>query len=68
MNQRVVWLDKYCHACGEQLNSWDKRCSEALGYHFHVCEKCIAAEYDQTADELRYMLKSHFGMLPCLGL
>lgn len=68
MEKRLIWLDKYCHACGEQMNSWDKRCSDALGYVYPVCEKCIAVEYDQTVDELRYLFESHLGMLPCIGI
>lgn len=68
MPQRVTWLDAHCHVCGEQLNSWDKKCSNALGYEYLVCERCIAAEYDQTTDELRHTLEEHLGMLPCLGI
>jgi len=58
----------YCHSCGEELTSWDKRCSKALAYKNPCCEKCIAKEYDKTVDELRDTLEGHFGMKPCMGL
>jgi predicted amidophosphoribosyltransferase len=61
-------LDENCHACGKQLNSWDARCSKALGYQHKHCEACIAKEYDVTTDELRATLEHHFGMVPCLGI
>lgn len=43
--QRVRWLEEYCHVCGRQLNSWDARVSKALGYKHKLCERCIADEY-----------------------
>ncbi len=66
--QKVKWVDEYCHSCGEQLNSWDKRCSKALAYKNSVCEKCIAKEYDIEVDSLRSKLEYVFGMRPCMGL
>lgn len=66
--QRVKWLDENCHVCGEQINSWDKRCSKALAYKHTVCEKCIAKEYDLEVATLRSRLEHHFGLRPCLGL
>jgi len=58
----------YCHGCGQELTSWDLRCSKALGYKIPVCEACIAKEYDKTVDEVRNILEDHFGMRPCQGL
>ena len=57
-----------CASCDKKLNSWDKRCSKALGYKQPVCENCIAAEYDKTIDELRDVLEDFFGMRPCKGI
>jgi predicted amidophosphoribosyltransferase len=68
MSDKVKWLDEYCNQCGAQLNSWDKRCSKALAYKMPCCEKCIAKEYDITADELRGKLEEVFGMRPCMGI
>jgi len=65
---KIKWLDEYCHNCGEQLNSWDARCSKALHYKNAVCEKCIADEYGVDVNELRATFESHFGMTPCMGL
>ena len=65
---KVKWLDEYCNVCGEQLNSWDKRCSNALAYKKAVCEKCIAKEYDLEVDNLRHRLEHFFGMRPCFGI
>jgi len=59
---------QYCHSCGQELTSWDLRCSKALGYKNPVCEKCIAKEYEKTPGELRDTLKDYFGMRPCRGL
>jgi len=64
----VKWLDEYCHVCGQQLNSWDARCSKVLAYKHKTCEKCIAKEYDVSPDELRSTLEHHFGMTPCIGI
>lgn len=58
----------YCHACGEELTSWDKRCSKALAYKNPTCERCIADEYDKTVAELRETLEDFFGMRPCMGI
>lgn len=67
--KKVTWLyDVQCHSCGGDVNSWDKRCSRALGYKHIVCEKCIAKEYDITVDELRDTMKEHFGLVPCPGI
>lgn len=45
--QRVRWLEEYCHVCGRQLNSWDARVSKALGYKHKLCERCVAEEYKE---------------------
>ena len=57
-----------CPACGGEVNSWDKRCSWALGYQQIVCEDCIAAEYQIEVEELRDTMKEHFGLIPCPGI
>lgn len=67
-DQKARWLEEYCHVCGRQLNSWDARVSNALGYRHKLCEACIADEYKIELDELRSTLEHHFGMRPCLGL
>jgi len=59
---------KVCNLCEKRLNSWDLRCSKALGYKNPICEGCIAKEYDKTIEELRVIMKSYFGMIPCLGI
>lgn len=66
---KLSWYDIPCNACGkEETNSWDKRCSRALGYKHIVCEDCIAKEYDLTVEELRDTMRDHFGLLPCPGI
>ena len=43
---KLHWLPNLsCPVCGGEVNSWDKRCSRALGYQQIVCEDCIAEEY-----------------------
>ena len=67
--KRVHWLaDVACNVCAGEVNSWDKRCSRALGYKSIVCESCIAKEYDVTVSELRGTLQEHFGLIPCPGI
>lgn len=67
--KRVHWLaDVACNICASEVNSWDKRCSRALGYKSIVCESCIAKEYDVTVQELRGTLQEHFGLIPCPGI
>ena len=57
-----------CH-CGSRLNSWDVKCSKALGYlKYQVCEKCLCKEYDVTVEELRAEMEDYFGMRPCKGI
>ncbi|HIS32243.1 MAG TPA: hypothetical protein IAB44_11975 [Candidatus Limivivens intestinipullorum] len=65
---KVKWLNEYCHVCGSQLNTWDKRLSKTLAYKHPVCEKCIAKEYDMEIDALRSRMENFFGMRPCQGL
>ena len=65
---KARWLDQYCNSCGEQLNSWDVRLSKTLAYRYPCCEKCIAKEYDKTAEELRDQMENFFGMRPCQGI
>lgn len=65
---KIKWLDKNCHSCGQQLNSWDMRLSKTLAYRFPVCEKCIAKEYDKEVDWLRDYFETAFGMRPCVGI
>ena len=67
--KRVHWLaDIHCNVCAGEVNSWDKRCSRALGYQSIVCESCISKEYDVTVPELRNTLNEHFGLIPCPGI
>ena len=66
---KLHWLPEVaCNNCSEEVNSWDKRCSRALGYKFIVCETCIAKEYDVTVQELRAIMQDHFGLIPCPGI
>lgn len=66
--EKVQWLDENCIVCGEQINSWDKRCDKALAYKNPICEKCIAKEYGMETDEFRGHLEEFFGMRPCVGI
>ncbi len=67
--KKVIWLeDIACHICAGQVNSWDKRCSRALGYQNIVCEGCIAHEYGESIDSLRSVMQNHFGLIPCPGI
>jgi len=59
---------RHCHSCGQELTSWDLRCSKSLAYVNPVCEICIAKEYDMTVDVFRDQLEGFFGMRPCMGL
>lgn len=59
---------QYCNICGNELTSWDLRCSKALGYIHPICEKCIAKEYGETVEGLRKTLEDFFGERPCIGL
>ena len=66
---KLHWYpDLACPACGGEVNSWDKRCSRALGYKHIVCEACIASEYQIDVEELRDTMKEHFGLIPCPGI
>ncbi len=57
-----------CAICDCEVNSWDKRCSRVLGYKHIVCESCIATEYGETVDSLRFIMRNHFGLIPCPGI
>ena len=58
------WYEEICcPVCGGRVNSWDKRISRAF-----VCEGCIAEEFGVTAEELRDVMKNHFGLVPCPGV
>lgn len=66
---KLAWYpDIACPVCGGDVNSWDKRCSRALGYRQIVCEGCISEEYQVTVENLRYVMKNHFGLVPCPGI
>lgn len=67
--KKLSWYDIPCHCCGkEETNSWDKRCSRALGYKNIVCEDCISKEYGVSVSVLRDTMREHFGLLPCPGI
>lgn len=67
--RKLSWYeDIKCPVCRGEVNSWDKRCSRALGYHKIVCEACIADEYGIQVKELRDTMKDHFGLIPCPGI
>ena len=63
-----IYPDIACPVCGGDVNSWDKRCSRALGYRQIVCEGCISEEYQVTVENLRYVMENHFGLVPCPGI
>lgn len=66
---KLSWYPEIsCPVCGGEVNSWDKRCSRALGYKAIICEKCIGKEYGLTVDELRDTMQNHFGLVPCPGI
>ena len=66
--KKIKWLDEYCNICGRQLNSWDKRCSNALKYKNALCENCIGKEYDMSIEELRGTMEHFFGLRPFMGI
>lgn len=69
MEEKLRWLDITCPACGRRLNSWDVRCSKALGYlKYQICESCLCAEYDRDVESFRSTMETFFGMRPCRGL
>lgn len=56
---KLAWYpDIACPVCGGDVNSWDKRCSRALGYRQIVCEGCISEEYQVTVENLRYVMET----------
>lgn len=65
---KVKWLNEECHICNARLNSWDARLSKTLAYKNKTCERCIAKEYDMSAEELRSRMEHFFGMRPCQGI
>ena len=68
-NKLFWYYDVECCSCGKSpVNSWDKRCSRALGYKAICCEDCLAQEYGVTVQELRDTMREHFGMIPCPGI
>ena len=67
--KKLRWYDIPCHICGKaETNSWDKRCSRAVGHTHIVCEDCLAVEYGITTEELRDTMRGHFGLIPCPGI
>jgi predicted amidophosphoribosyltransferase len=66
--EKVTWYNEYCHVCGKQINSWDKRCSKAIAYKHVTCENCIAKEYDRDIDDFRATMTDVFGIRPCMGI
>ena len=66
--EKVKWLEERCNKCGCQINSWDRRISKTLAYHYPNCEKCIAEEYDMDVEALRNRMEHFFGMRPCMGI
>lgn len=67
--EKLHWLDISCPVCGQRLNSWDVRCSKAVGYlKYQVCEKCLCKEYDMEVSTFRFYMEDYFGMRPCMGI
>ena len=61
---KLRWYpDISCPVCGGRVNSWDKRCSRALGY-----KAIVSKEYGIDVEELRDTMKNHFGLIPCPGI
>ena len=66
---KLSWYpDISCPVCNGKVNSWDKRCSRALGYKAIFCEACISKEYGINIEELRDTMKENFGLIPCPGI
>lgn len=62
-------LDREC-PCGRRLDTWDVRCSKAVGLlqdSQHICVVCLAEYYEVSVDYFVAYLKREFGMEPCLG-
>ena len=39
---KARWLGISCPLCGQELNSWDVRCSKSVGYlDYQICENCL---------------------------
>lgn len=65
---KLAWYpDIACPVCGGDVNSWDKRCSRALGYRQIVCEGCISEEYQVTVENLRYVMETTSGWFRVRG-
>ncbi len=66
---KAYWLGISCPICSHKLNSWDVRCSKAVGYlKYQICEKCLCREYDMEVPNFRSRMEDYFGMRPCRGL
>lgn len=68
MPDKVRMIDESCDMCGNQLNSWDKKCYEAFKLK-NLCENCISSEcFDISVDEFRNVMEDYFGLRPCKGI
>ena len=64
---KVRLLDEYCHKCGSQMNSWDKRLTNTFKV-VDTCERCFCDIYDMDKDAFRKQMEDFFDMRPCQGL
>lgn len=64
---KVRLLDEYCHKCGSQMNSWDKRLTNTFKV-VDTCERCFCNIYDMDRDAFRRQMEDFFDMRPCQGL
>lgn len=67
MAEKVKWLDEYCHKCGGQMNSWDKRLTKTFKVR-NTCEKCFCKIYDMDKEAFRGTMENFWGIRPCQGI
>ena len=66
---KARWLGISCPLCGQELNSWDVRCSKSVRYlDYQICENCLCKEYDMEKEEFRDRMEAYFEIRPCRGL
>lgn len=66
-NEKAKRLDRYCHKCNMQMNSWDAKLTNAFKT-YDTCEKCFCKIYDMDKDAFRKRMEDYLGIRPCMGI